>query len=261
VFREALMTEERLKTWLGFVQFILGSVGVALVTLAVNNKIQERELEIKEQEQIGRFLEHALSEEVGVRRRFAQYFAAVTRSDTLRARWSVYLTGVNTEYDETEARLSRKQKEVEQLEEETQRTNSQEIELRRKKAEIEALEAALQPTPVAQHSLPPARIYFHITHESQRGAAQELARKATSELAVVVPGIERLDKGPKDAELRYFKVAEEAEARGITDFLNQKGLSAQLTYVPGFETTRRIRPRHYELWVSEEDLQNIGSGR
>lgn len=95
------MTDERFKAWLNFSQFILGTVVLGIVSIAISNQIQTREVEIKEQDANAKFLEQALQEDVGVRRRFAQYFSHVTRSSELRSRWGEYAKLVETEYQET----------------------------------------------------------------------------------------------------------------------------------------------------------------
>jgi hypothetical protein len=69
-------------------------------------------VEMKEQEQMGRFLEHALTENVGTRRRFAQYFSNVTRSSELRTRWGEYLRIVEIEYQDTKNELEKADEDV-----------------------------------------------------------------------------------------------------------------------------------------------------
>lgn len=55
------MDNEKLKIWLGFAKFLLGTVFLGLVTTFVNNGIQNREIELKEIEQLGKFIDHALT--------------------------------------------------------------------------------------------------------------------------------------------------------------------------------------------------------
>lgn len=92
------MDNERLKIWLGFAKFLLGTFILGLVTTFVNNEIQNREIELKEIEQLGKFIDHALTEDVGVRKRFAHYFSKVTRSERLRKRWEDYYKDVEIEF-------------------------------------------------------------------------------------------------------------------------------------------------------------------
>lgn len=94
------MENEKLKIWLNFSKFLLGTFALGLVTAFLSNDIKMKEIELKEQNQIGSFLEHALQEDVGVRYRFSQYFSKVTRSKELRERWEEYYKIVKTEYDE-----------------------------------------------------------------------------------------------------------------------------------------------------------------
>jgi len=71
------MTDERLKIWVGLVKFLLGTFALGLVTTLINKEFQEREIELKELEQLGKFVEHAIQEDIGIRKRFAEYFSKV----------------------------------------------------------------------------------------------------------------------------------------------------------------------------------------
>ena len=95
------MDNERLTIWMNFTKFLLGTFALGLVATILNNEIQDREIELKELEQLGQFIDYALTEDVGVRKRFAQYFSKVTRSDKLRERWSDYHSIVDQEYQHT----------------------------------------------------------------------------------------------------------------------------------------------------------------
>lgn len=68
------MTDERLKIWLGFGKFVLGTVVIGLVAHFINYEIQNRkvelkeaelrrEIELKETEQLGKFIQHDSSGE------------------------------------------------------------------------------------------------------------------------------------------------------------------------------------------------------
>ena len=96
------MTGDKLKLWLDFSKFLLGTVVVGLVSLWINSGIETRQVELKEMEEIGRFVEYALEENVGVRMRFAQYFSTVVRSEELRERWEAYSELVEMEFTETQ---------------------------------------------------------------------------------------------------------------------------------------------------------------
>jgi uncharacterized protein (TIGR02145 family) len=51
-------------------------------------------------ELFGRYVDYALNEDVGVRKRFAEYFAAGTISKDLRDRWNEYLVIINKEFEQ-----------------------------------------------------------------------------------------------------------------------------------------------------------------
>ena len=243
------MTEERLKLWLGFAKFILGTVVLGLVTTFVNHTLQKRELELKEQEQVAQFLQHALQEDVGVRHRFAQYFSTVTRSDELRRGWAEYYRQVDAEFTE-------KEKEKATLEAKVQQEGLDAKERERLNSRIADLDQALSPKPaVAQLDIDP-RVYFHIRDAQQFDAAKRLAG-TLSENSFGVPGIERLDKGPTTSELRYFRRKEKDEAEAIAALIREKGsIPISVTYVPGYELSTGIRPRHYEAWFAADALKS-----
>jgi hypothetical protein len=103
-------------------------------------------------------------------------------------------------------------------------------------------------TPAA---LPP-RLYMHIRDEAQRESARALQRAVQAAWpGLVVPGIERLPVGPlQSSELRYFRDAEQAEAGRVRDALAAAGAEGLvLRKVPGYEDSKSLRPRHYELWL------------
>ncbi len=103
-------------------------------------------------------------------------------------------------------------------------------------------------------SLPP-RVYFHISNEEQRTLASSIAKKLEKELDnldVTVPGIE-LKPGPHNTELRFFKSAESEEAKNIYNALTALGISVKLIDLSSrYESSKGIRPRHYELWFGKD---------
>jgi len=114
---------ERLQIWLGFIKFILGTVVLGLITTLINYHIQQKEIELKkieqqrtielkEQEQLGNFIQHALQEDIGTRKRFAEYFSTVTRSEDLRQCWISYYKLVKYEFDETKNEVHRLKEEL-----------------------------------------------------------------------------------------------------------------------------------------------------
>ncbi|WP_428825563.1 hypothetical protein ACLIKD_14070 [Azonexus sp. IMCC34842] len=93
-------------------RFILGSVVVALITVFASHTIQSREVAVKEREserleieQLGKYIDHALSENVATRERFARYFWRVSRSKDLKQGWENYLGDVLVEKKKVEANV------------------------------------------------------------------------------------------------------------------------------------------------------------
>ncbi len=94
----------------------------------------------------------------------------------------------------------------------------------------------------------PPRIYMQIPDENLRDQAGEIKRKLES-LGYVVPGIERVRSAPGPTQVKYFKKGEEREAHTIATQLNDLGVTdASEIYIQGFEDSKNMRSRHYEIW-------------
>lgn len=237
------MDIEKLKEWLGFGKFFLGTFILGLATFLVNQDIQNREIEIKEQEQIAKYIDHAIHEDVGIRLRFAQYFKNVTRSETLRERWKDYLEIVQAEYDE-----KKMEKDNLLVQSKDESITGQEKEALQ--ARIEELETALNPKPSKEVASLPSRVYLHVRNERQKERAVEIASILNGG-GFSVPGIQVLSIGPNESELRYFRKREEEYAKAALDLI-KGAVEVQLKYVPGHESSTKIRDRHFEIWFSEK---------
>ncbi|OQX27546.1 MAG: hypothetical protein BWK80_04735 [Desulfobacteraceae bacterium IS3] len=99
------------------------------------------------------------------------------------------------------------------------------------------------------------RVFFHITDESQRGLANGLAKKISSDGSLVVPGIQKVDKSksPPSNELRFFRKSEEEEANKIALKISESGVKVTLRYVAGYENSDKVRAGTYELWISSSN--------
>ncbi|MCS0218832.1 hypothetical protein [Vibrio alginolyticus] len=105
------MEIERLKIWLGFAKFFLGTFAIGVIATLINWQIQNRTLEQEELAQrkalqhaemdsMGKWLEKVSVPDIESRRRLAQYFSHVLISDQLRARWTAYYEVIDGEYQE-----------------------------------------------------------------------------------------------------------------------------------------------------------------
>lgn len=93
------MEIEKLKLWLDFGKFFLGTFLIGFISMIVKLGFESRELALKESEQIGQYVEIALREDVGVRKRFAEYFKTVSVTKGYRTRWASYFQIVNQEFE------------------------------------------------------------------------------------------------------------------------------------------------------------------
>lgn len=99
------------------------------------------------------------------------------------------------------------------------------------------------------------RIYIHIQDHSQRGMAKRVAEQL-QEQGYVVPGIETIhpDKSPTATQFRYFRLdeLEFQDVDRIVRALRGMDIAVKNVYVPGYEDTWRMEPRHYEIWFGSD---------
>ena len=98
-----------------------------------------------------------------------------------------------------------------------------------------------------------ARVYIHIRDKSQSDNALKIA-DALKKGGFIVPKEDILvDKGPTATEVRYFRESEKPLAEDIFNLLraNVDIKNAKIMYIPGYETSKAIRPKHYEIWLSK----------
>ena len=130
-------------------KFLIVTVGFGYISLSVNTSIQKREIEIKELEQVGKYVDMAVTENIGTRKRFAEYFATVTRSDELKALWKNYEGKVNKDFEEEqkkkqaeEAKAKKLEAQIAQLDEIPKRIDK-EMELAKTYAELNNIKQEL----------------------------------------------------------------------------------------------------------------------
>ncbi|MEY4589408.1 MAG: hypothetical protein RL497_1484 [Pseudomonadota bacterium] len=228
------------------------SVAVTLSASIVNDGFREREQDIKEIQVFDRYTNIILeADSLEKRKLLCEYFASVSPDGRIKKSWERYKAVVDGHV--TELREAEKKALVIAKKAEEGTASPAEIEEKTRLVEkVSTLNQSLIST-TSRTDLKP-RVYFHIRDESQRAKAQHLADEMEGRENVIVPGVRQVDVGPTVTELRYFKNAEEQEAKKIASSLTSLGLKVEARYVQGVESSNKIRPRHYELWISSGGL-------
>lgn len=157
--RRSRIDNHRLRLWLGFWKFFMGTVLLGLVGHFANTAIRDRELTLEEQKHIAQFIEYALDKSTANRVLFAQYFAKVSPSDDARKRWGEYLTVARKDYSDTKSEVKEREddyaslrKEIDRLEQDREANlnviQEKEIELRKLAQRINELEKQLKVVPI-----------------------------------------------------------------------------------------------------------------
>jgi hypothetical protein len=145
------MTDNRLGIWLSFVRFLLGTIAIGIVSIAINAKFQEREITLKEQEHLAKFVDTALTKDLGPRLLMAGYFAKVTQSSGLKEGWKAYLATLEDDFKKKSDAVAKRRQRLAQLEIAVDRSPegptklSDLVEMRTTREELLALEGELDP--------------------------------------------------------------------------------------------------------------------
>ena len=118
---------EKLKIWVGFAKFILGTVAVGGATVYLNAEIQSQTLKSEErkfnqrleldklkneQQALGRYVGLALDKDLQKRIRFAHYFSTLTSSKELKSKWDIYLAALRKEANQVKRTLAKKTEQI-----------------------------------------------------------------------------------------------------------------------------------------------------
>lgn len=92
---------ERLKLWLGFAKFLVGTVALGILTAYINYQIQSRKLDLAQRKEeiasLGNYIKYALDKDIDKRIKFAHYFATLTISEDIGGHWRQYLQDLQNE--------------------------------------------------------------------------------------------------------------------------------------------------------------------
>jgi flagellar biosynthesis GTPase FlhF len=136
------LDEKKLEMWLQLGKFLIGTVVLGSVTTIVSWQIQLREVELKELELLGKFVEHALDENPTVRYQFADYFATVSQSEDFRNRWEIYKANIEKDLAKLRKKEEEERREKEAQEKELQKSREVILQLQSTLSELKSDSAA-----------------------------------------------------------------------------------------------------------------------
>lgn len=121
-------------------------------------------------------------------------------------------------------------------------------------------QAKLQRLKTGKDLLP--RVYFHISDDSQRDYVKSYQAVLTTSNKYTVPGIETVPNLKlKNTQLRYFYKDDAGVAEEAAVLLAAQGLKGlRIVYVSGYEDSQTMRPKHLELWFSNNAFASSDSG-
>lgn len=97
------------------------------------------------------------------------------------------------------------------------------------------------------------RVYIHIVDESQREKAKSYG-KLLENNGFIVPGIENVGNiRLTGTQIRYFRDKEDENlANKVKQLLESEIKNVRVQYVPGYEDSTTMRPKHLEIWFAAD---------
>lgn len=97
------------------------------------------------------------------------------------------------------------------------------------------------------------RVYIHIQDVEQRKGAERIRERLQSS-GFVVPGIQNVgQRNLGRTDVRFFKNNEEESglSQRVKQVLQQLGVAdVAVRFIPGYEDSKNMRPRHLEIWLA-----------
>lgn len=249
ISNEKLLKFEKLKLWLNFFKWAVGSVALTLIVFILNWGLRERSQGIEEITQYEKHVELVTTvENVQKRRLLAQFFMNVTASDKLKKGWLDYYQAVDKEYlaylksleeEKTDAKKAGDTEKVKQIE--------------RKQEQLKD-EGRQSPIATISPEIKGNVVYFHITDENLRNYSADFVNKLKAFNYNVVDKVEYVDVGLKGNLIKYFKVSDLTLANNVQKSLDQAGLDCEV--IDNTHLSGRVKDGTIEVWISEKTIRD-----
>lgn len=255
------MEDGRLKIWLGFAKFLLGTFALGLVSIWINYGIQDRQIKIndkirsseiklketaQENENLSKYISLALDKDLTRRRDFAKYFASVskTKEKDAKLNWHSYVKFIEEEIDrnikkqqELEEENKKKKIELRKLEPRFEKCVRNEIELSKQiemiKDKLENLEYS-----IAEDIQPESKVSNEINKY------RDEQRKLEKQLIESIQSKERRDFETKIQDLKIELALGQEKLKDLRSELRSRSVpSAQ-----GEEKTKDIFLQKWGAW-------------
>lgn len=112
---------------------------------------------------------------------------------------------------------------------------------------------------VGEDKLGPPRLWLHVRSDNQIQVAEDILNSLTDDDLGVIDveslPVQKVDFGPNESQLRYFKDVDDEQVRQLLDELKRLIPDLVLRDLSNeYADVGWIKPGHYELWLSPDLL-------
>ena len=253
------MEFEKYKLKMNLFKWLLGTFGIATITLIINWGFKDRSVGMDEISQYDRYTTDllVLNDNPVKKRMLAQFFATVTPSNKLKEGWKEYYIEVNKDYIKFIQSDSIIRSKYMQMSKDTTHMNAtQKAKLKEtesiikqndsiKKAPIiipATFDKIISTADVKKNSAPPT-VFVHYSNKDKISVVKDY-EKTLKANNWVVPGLEFINlKYPNS--IKYFHQEDKNLAESLNVLLNSK-----FRIVPNLEFGNTVPNRQLEIWIN-----------
>ncbi|MFL6256558.1 MAG: KGGVGR-motif variant AAA ATPase [Pyrinomonadaceae bacterium] len=111
------------------------------------------------------------------------------------------------------------------------------------------------PTPTPAYSDLPPRVYIQFQQGTSNKKALDVA-DVLKKFQYVVARVQPVSEVPNTTQVRYYRYEDGGGADNLVSVLKGLGINnAQPRYIPGFENSSSVRPKHFEVWFGTDTVK------
>ena len=247
---------EKYKVKIELLKWVIGTVGLTLITLIINWGFKDREQGMNELLQYDKYATELIvfNDNPINKRMIAQFFSHVTPSEKLKKGWEAYFKAVDAEYQKFLVKDSiEKAKFNEFLKKDSTELTKEELIEKNNLKESVAENERIKSTPIHIPNNNTSRPGLTIFIKSVNAMAEaEKAQTALSGFRYRVPAIEEIEPGNstlRDNEIRYFFESERLSVLEVQELLSAQNIETTIQYIP--HNAQRNRRGAIELWIAK----------
>ncbi len=244
---------ERYKVKVDLLKWLIGTVGLTIITYIINWGFQDRRQGLEEIAQYDKYATDlvVLNSDPVKKRMLAQFFSNVSPSKKLRDGWQSYYDSVNIEYVTFIHSNNRTKNKLDSLNSKDSLTEKEKF-IKSKLEDTLKINAQIISEPITlPDNIASSKATIYIQSINATPENSEKIRVLLGSTGFKVPAIEYMDKakytGLATNEIRYFYPSDQSYCEQIKNLLGSININADIKFIPRLNT--QTKSGTIEIWL------------